>query len=120
MPDAWDAVLDELRDRHPFLRRMTIAQDGELAYAEPLPGAVQIAIAIAATMRSLDAPENRAAIVFPRTHDTAAWIAIGTALVAVQRDWRERLQDPLPFRPGQKLYLDDRTSVVVEFDSPPA
>ncbi|HEX3658545.1 MAG TPA: DrmE family protein [Pirellulales bacterium] len=120
MAETWSSLLNELRRRFPFLRRLEAAQfpesDPESDYFAELPGVLQVAIAVAAELREAAAPGNRAVMVFPRSPQVAAWISVGAALAVVQQEWRRRVEEPLSFRPGQKLYVDERASVVVEFE----
>jgi hypothetical protein len=116
MPDIWTSVLESLRTRFPFLERMRVSNSAENHGSGQFPAVLQIATAVAAGLRKAESPGNRAVVVFPRAYESATWLAFGAAVATVQQEWRDRVSDPLTFRPGQKLYIDDRPSAIVEFE----
>jgi hypothetical protein len=116
MADIWTSVLRELRTRFPFLERMKLSESPDGHLAAHFPGVLQVATAVAAGLRTAEAPGNRAVLVFPRAHQAATWLAVGAAVATVQQEWRDRVNDPLTFHPCQKLYIDSRPSVIVEFE----
>jgi hypothetical protein len=116
MVGLWTSVLRELRARFPFLERMQVSDSPDHQLPVQVPGVLQVATAVAAGLKKAEAPGNRAVLVFPRSHQAATWLAVGSAVATVQQEWRERVNEPLAFASGQKLYIDDRPSVIVEFE----
>jgi hypothetical protein len=116
MADTWTSVLRELRTRFPFLERIEVSGAPDSQLSVHLPGVLQVATAVAAGLRKAESPGNRAVLVFPRAHQTDIWLAVGAAVATVQQEWRDRVNDPLTFHPLQKLYIDNRPSVIVEFE----
>lgn len=116
MPDTWTSVLNELHSRFPFLERMKVSESPDHRLAVYVPGVLQVATVVAAGLRTTEAPGNRAVVVFPRTYEAATWVAVGAAVATVQEEWQNQINQPPAFLPGEKLYIDDSPSIIVEFE----
>jgi hypothetical protein len=95
---------------------MRLSESPDNHSAAQFPGVLQVATAVAAGLRTAEVPGNRGVLVFPRAHQAATWLAVGAAVATVQQEWRDRVNDPLAFRPLQRLYIDNKPSVIVEFE----
>lgn len=108
---GWTDVLQDIKQRHSFLRQLNVC--GLQHFASPLPEALQASFDIAENLRCGDADHKRLAMIFPLLLDCPEWIAVGCSLAAIKRDFLPNIKGLTRFTPGQKLLLDGK--YVVEF-----
>ena len=106
---GWNAILQDIKQRHPFLRRLEVC--GSEHFSSPLPEALKASFDIAENLRCEDSDYKRLAMIFPLLLDCPEWIAVGCSLAAIKQDFLPNIESP--FSPGQKLLLDGK--YVVEY-----
>ncbi len=106
---GWNAILQDIKQRHPFLRKLEVC--GSEHFSSPLPEALKASFDIAENLRCEDSDYKRLAMIFPLLLDCPEWIALGCSLAAIKQDFLPNIESP--FSPGQKLLLDGK--YVVEY-----
>ena len=107
----WNDVLQDIKRRYPFLTRMNVC--GAEHHSSSLPEVLQASIGIAESLLEEETDFKRLAMIFPLLLSCPEWIAVGCSLATIKRDFLPAIESLEPFRPGQKLLLDDKH--VVEY-----
>lgn len=109
---GWNAILQDIKQRHPFLRKLEVC--GSEHFSSPLPEALKASFDIAENLRCEDPDYRRLAMIFPLLLDCPEWIAVGCSLAAIKQEFLPNIESLTPpFSPGQKLLLDGK--YVVEY-----
>ncbi|MDE2801141.1 MAG: DrmE family protein [Gemmatimonadota bacterium] len=108
---GWNAILQDIKQRHPFLRKLEVC--GSEHFSLPLPEALKASFDIAENLRCEDSDYKRLAMIFPLLLDCPEWIAVGCSLAAIKQDFLPNIETLPPFSSGQKLLLDGKH--VVEY-----
>ena len=106
-----NAILQDIKQRHPFLRKLEVC--GSEHFSSPLPEALKASFDIAENLRFEDSDYKRLAMIFPLLLDCPEWIAVGCSLAAIKQDFLPNIESLPTFSPGQKLLLDGK--YVVEY-----
>src|SRR5215469_9132810 len=100
----WATVLEDLRGNYVFLERIgvTLAEQGQ-----PLPLLPLLQVSGSTASNLLETSLcNRAAIIFPKSCDSARWIATLAALQLMRSDFLAGLAMFPPLQVGERVLVD--------------
>jgi hypothetical protein len=109
----WAQVISKIENRHKSLSRLCVkSKDGLLL--SKIPSILTFSVGIASAIFEDNSKYRKLVLVFPRSFDSAFWIAVGFVLTMMEEDFLPSIEQLPPFLRGQRLLLDNR--FVVEYD----
>ena len=110
----WNGILSRIETQHPFLSSLQFSA-AEDAYSDILPDLLKLSVVSTANLVS--APNKRVSMVFPCLYDTAAWIAVGTALIFMRSKFEQALTTLPPLHPDTKVKVDGVHIAILESET---
>ncbi|MCP4352952.1 MAG: hypothetical protein GY795_46470 [Desulfobacterales bacterium] len=103
----------EIRQRQEFLFRFSVNSEQETSISN-IPHILKICSLIAFDIALNQSDCRRLSFVFPKSFDSALWIAVCSALALIKNDFPSAIERLPDFYKGQKLLLNN--TYVVEYD----
>jgi len=108
-----EKIKQDINLRYEYLSRLSVCRDESTSDFE-IPDILKICSALAADIAAGQARIRRLLFLFPRSFESALWLAVCSCLATMKNDFLHALGRHPPFLKGKKLLLDNE--YVVEFD----